>query len=97
MKRTLLLLFAFLACDSATAPFSTEEHECPDGMEPWHWSYMDSLGVLTKKDLCLPGGTFDSVFGRTEAVPADSTGSITLIICRDGICPDGTIIPADST
>lgn len=57
------------ACGSVTEP--ADLPVCPDGMELWHWSYMDTLGVLTERDLCLPGGTFDSVFGPTTL---DSNG-----------------------
>jgi len=63
-------------------------------MELWHYSYMDTLGVLTEKDLCLPGGTADSLFSGPVAVP---TGGIILIICVDGICPDGTVLLPDTT
>lgn len=60
----LWLCSLLVGCGSVMDPLSGPP-DCPDGMESWHWSYMDTLGVLTEKDLCLPGGTFDSVFRPT--------------------------------
>ena len=60
MKRLLWCLL-LTGCASITEPIE-EEPVCPDGMERWGWSYMDSLGVVTKKDICLPEGTAGGLF-----------------------------------
>lgn len=45
-----------------------------------------------------PGEPTQSVASVDSLPPADSTGSITIIVCLDGVCPDGTILePDDST
>jgi len=57
-----LVLLAFIGCTSALGPEPEPEPVCPDGYEEWGWSHMDTLGVLTKKTLCLPEGTADALF-----------------------------------
>jgi len=62
-RLSLCLLLA--GCGSIVDPIP-DRPECPDGQEVWQWSKRDSLGVETHGYWCLPGGTFDSVFGGIE-------------------------------
>ena len=91
MKRLIWCLLFVLSCSSTTEPFYTPP-DCPDGLKALEWSAMDTLGVVTRGHWCLPAETLDSMFGRTSAPTLDSTGSITIIVCLDGVCPDGTVL-----
>jgi len=63
MKRVAICLL-LAACGSSTEPVPAPV--CPDGQERWHWSYMDTLGVLTERDICLPAGTAESLFVKGD-------------------------------
>lgn len=54
----------FLACGPITEP--TYESPCPDHLEHWYWSYRDTLGVITNRDLCLPAGAADSLLAEVS-------------------------------
>lgn len=66
MKQLWCVCLLVVGCGAITEPEVSVK--CPDGYELWHWSRMDTLGVLTEKDICLPGGTAEALFER------DSTG-----------------------